>query len=526
MSLRGDLDMKLVFNRNKRFIIALFIIYIAINLFTLTRFPFIHSDESWLSGLSRNIMEKGDYSVTESFFDLKDRYPHAIKIIFHTLQIIFIKLMGYSIFTFRFISFLFGLMSLIFMYKLCKLLFNSARTAVAATLLLAIDVQFIYASHFARQEIIILFIFIFALWYKFRYSGRKGLKHDIILGCIIGLSIGIHPNSFIIALPFGFIYLYEIFILKERKFNSLIILVAVVAGFAGIFVAISYYFDPNFISHYAKYGNEFEIFNPLTSKLGEVKLFYQKLYYRVSGTYYTPNIKLQFFIFPAVLATSIVKLFLSKAASGNKTKIISIIIALMAINAGIIIVGRFNQTSIVLVFPLFYILMVYVLERFTPPYKITVTALLIAAIAASTTMNYLEYKDNSYDKYLHGLAEAISPASQTLGNLNIDYYFQNERLRDYRNLAYLQQKGMTFEEYIRNNHIEYIVYSEEFDLIHQLQPKWDGIYGSMDYYEDMKSFILENCQLIHQYTDPYYGVRIVRYIGTKDWNIKIYKVVK
>jgi 4-amino-4-deoxy-L-arabinose transferase-like glycosyltransferase len=526
MSSGGDSDMKLVFNRNKRFIIALFIIYIAINLFTLTRFPFVHSDESWLSGLSRNIMEKGDYSVTESFFDLKDRYPHAIKIIFHTLQIIFIKLMGYSIFTFRFMSLLFGLMSLIFMYKLCKLLFNSARTAVAATLLLAIDVQFIYASHFARQEIIILFIFIFALWYKFRYCGRKGLKHDIILGCIIGLSIGIHPNSFIIALPFGLIYLYEIFISKERKFNFLFTLVAIVAGFAGIFVAISYYFDPNFISHYAKYGNEFEIFNPITSKLGEVKLFYQKLYYGVSGTYYTPNIKLQFFIFSIVLASSIVKLFLSKAASGNKTKIISIIIALMAINAGIIIVGRFNQTSIVLVFPLFYILMLYVLERFTPLYKITVLALLIAAIAASTTMNYIEYKDNSYDKYLSGLAEAISPESQTLGNLNTDYYFQNGRLHDYRNLAYLQQRGITFGEYIRNNHIEYIVYSEELDLIHQLQPKWDGIYGSMDYYEDMKSFILENCQLTYQYTDPYYGVRIVKYINTKNWNIKIYKVVK
>jgi hypothetical protein len=198
----------------------------------------------------------------------------------------------------------------------------------------------------------------------------------------------------------------------------------------------------------------------------------------------------------------------------------------MAINAGIVIIGRFNQTSIVLVFPLFYILILYALERFTPPYKITVVALLIAAIAASTTMNYLEYKDNSYDKYLSGLAEAISPESQTLGNLNTDYYFTNGRLHDYRNLAYLKQKGMTFEEYIRSNHIEYIVYSEELDLIHQLQPKWDGIYGSMDYYEDMKSFILENCQLIHQYSDPYYGVRIVRYIGTKDWNIKIYKVVK
>lgn len=517
--------MKVVFNRSKSIIITLFIIYIAINLFTLTKFPFVHSDESWLSGLSRNIMENGDYSVTESFFDLKDRYPHAIKILFHTIQILFMKLMGYSIFTFRLISLLFGLLSLIFMYKLCKLIFNSARTAVAATLLLALDVQFIYASHFARQEIVILFILLFALWYKFRYGTSNALKHDIILGCIIGLSVGIHPNSFIIAIPFGFIYLYEIFITKTCKFHSLLTLVAVVGGFAATFVAISFYFDPHFVSNYAKFGNEFEIFNPLTSKLGEIKLFYQKLYYRVSGTYYTPNIKLQFFIFPMALVASIVMLFQRKAASENKVKMISVILALVAINAGIVIIGRFNQTSIVLVFPLFYILMFYLLKRFTPPYRITVVALLIAALTVSTSANYLEYKDNSYDKYLSQLAVAINPGSKTLGNLNTEYYFQNGSLYDYRNLAYLQQKGMTFEEYIRNNNIEFILYSEELDLIHQLQPKWDGIYGSMGYYEDMQSFIQENCQLVHQYTDPYYGVRIVRYIGMKDWNIKVYKVV-
>ena len=518
--------MKLVFNRNKSIIICLFIVYIAINLFTLTKFPLIHSDESWLSGLSRNMMEKSDYSVTEAFFDLKDRYPHAIKILFHTMQIIFIKLMGYSVFTFRFISLLFGLMSIVFMYKLCKLVFNSDRTAMAASLLLAIDVQFIYASHFARQEIIILFALLLGLWYKFSHSSSNAFKHDIILGCIIGLSIGIHPNSFIIALPFGFIYLYEIFILRNRKVYNLLTLVAVVGGFAAIFVAISFYFDPHFISNYAKFGSEFEVFSPITSKLAEIKLFYQKLYYRVSGTYYTPNIKLQLFIFPMVLAVSTVKLFINKAASESKTKIISVLLALVAINAGIIIIGRFNQTSIVLVFPLFYLLMFYVLESFTPPYRITVMTLLIAAITVSTTTNVLEYKDNSYSNYLSQLAVAVKPQSQTLGNLNTDYYFENGRLHDYRNLAFLQQKGMTFEKYIRDNNIEFILYSEELDLIHELQPKWDGIYGTMGYYEDMKSFIDENCQLVHQYTDPYYGVRIVRYIGTKDWNIKIYRVIK
>ncbi|MDF2892832.1 MAG: 4-amino-4-deoxy-L-arabinose transferase [Clostridia bacterium] len=507
-----------------KYLLVLFALYIAINLITLTRFPFVHSDESWLSGLSRNILENKDYSVTESFFDLKDRYPHAIKILFHTIQIIFMQLMGYDIFTFRLISLLFGLLCIILMYKLSTLIFHSTHHAWIAAVLLAIDVQFIYASHFARQEIIILFILLLGLWYKFKHDSDYSVKHDMILGCIIGLSIGIHPNSFIISLPFGLIYLYEIFILKKRRINSLITLVSIVAGFAAVFVAISFYFDPNFISNYSKYGNEFEVFNPITSKLGEIKLFYQKLYYRVSGTYYTPNIKLQFFLFPITLIASVIKLIVSNDALKKKTKLISAILTLAAINIGIVLIGRFNQTSIVLIFPLFYILMIYVLEGISPFYKTAVTALLIVSISALTLMNYWEYRGNSYDKYLDQLAVEVQPGDETLGNLNMEYYFENGKLHDYRNLAYLQQKEMSFEDYIRKNKIEYILYSEELDLIYQLQPKWDGIYGPMSYYEEMKSFVKKNCQLVHQYTDPYYGIRIVRYIGMKGWQIKVYKV--
>lgn len=517
--------MKVKHNLGMFLIIALITAYAAINLATLTRFPFVHSDEAWLSGLSRNILEKGDYSVTEAFFDLKDRYPHAIKILFHTLQIIFIKLMGYSIFTFRFISLIFGLLCLVLMYKLSKLIFPSRLSAWSATILLALDIQFIYASHFARQEIIILFMLLLGLWYKFKHSDDVSLKHDIILGCIIGLSIGIHPNSFIIALPFGFIYLYEIFFTKKQKLMNLLALIGTVTCFAALFVGISLYLDPDFISHYSKYGSEFEVFNPLSSKVEEIKLFYQKLYYRVSGTYYTPNIKLQFYLFSMAFVLSIIKLFAGSDAVERKRKLISIVLSIAAINTGIIIIGRFNQTSVILMFPMFYILIAYLLESLPQLKRYIAICILIAAIAGVTTLNYKEYRSSSYEKYIGKLASVVSPNAVTLGNLNTEYYFENGRLHDYRNLAYLKQKGMSFEEYIRSNNIEYIVYSEELDLIHQLQPKWNGIYGPMDYYDEMNSFIDKNCKLVAQYSDDYYGIRIVRYIGLKAWQIRIYKVM-
>ncbi len=504
------------------FLIAL---YIAISLASLTRFPFVHSDEAWLSGLSRNILEQQDYSVTESFFDLKERHPHAIKILFHTIQIVFIQLMGYHIFTFRFISLCFGLLTLYFTYKLGLTIFKSAETALFAVLFLAADVQFIYASHFARQEIIILFMLMLSLWYKLANSETNALRHDILLGIPIGLSIGIHPNSFIICLPFVFIYIYEIFILKKRRFRSLAAYVITVGCFASFFIALSMYFDSNFITNYANYGSEFDVLEPITSKLGEVKYFYLKLFHQVSGTYYTPDIRLQFFLFGTALLISIFKLARNRSSNLLEKKILFIIIAIAAANVGIIMIGRFNQTSIVLIFPLFYLLVAYTLKGLDSKYRYTIAAILFVTLTAFTISNYTEYKDNSYDRYLSEISQAIKPSDETLGNLNTEYYFENGKLHDYRNLAFLKNKGMSFETYIRSNNIKFIIFSEELDLIHELRPKWDGVYGPTDYYDEMKAFLRNNCQLQHEFTDSFYGIRIVRYIGLKDWKIKIYKVV-
>jgi len=185
------------------------IIFFFINLLFLTNFPFVHSDEAWLSGLSRNMLEKQDLSVTESFFDLYPRKPHAIKLLFHLIQIAFIKMMGYHIFTFRFISLLAGTTVIYFFYKIAKKFSNSTMLACFAVIILSVDIQFIYASHFARQEILLLLLLLISLYYFInKHNTNKSILQDIIIGLILGVGIGIHPNSFFIALPFILIYLY------------------------------------------------------------------------------------------------------------------------------------------------------------------------------------------------------------------------------------------------------------------------------------------------------------------------------
>lgn len=508
---------------NKKFIYAIILMYFIINLLFLTKFPLVHSDEPWLSGLSRNISQEKSLSVTETFFDLYERNPHAIKILFHLLQIPFIKLLGYNIFTFRLISLVFGALTLFFFYKLCHLLFNSKKMALVSCIMLGIDVQFIYASHFARQEILILFMLILGLYLFFK-KDSKNYKGDIMLGTLIGLSIGIHPNSFIISIPFVFLYLYKIFAIKKTNLKNLGVYILTVTIFAVCFVALSLSFDHNFFHNYATYGNQFGVLNPVSSKIDQIKDFYLKLYYGVSGTYYTPIIKLQFYLFIFTLILTLIKLFFIKSKF-MMHKITSILLSILAINLGIIAIGRYNQTSIIFLFPLFYILVVYLINDFKKTYKPFVITLLIIALTLNTIVNIFPYLNSDYNSYLDQISKAVRKDDIVLANLNSEYYFDNGNLYDYRNLAFLKEKNLSFDEYIYSHNIEYIIYSDEMDFIYNSRPVWNGIYGNpYFYYDDMQAFLNNRCTLVHKFKDNFYGIRIARYVNKKDWYIRIYRV--
>src|SRR6056297_1167608 len=133
--------------------IALFLtLYFIINTLFLTKYPFMHSDESWLSGLSRIYLENNSPIVTESFFDLLPRFPHSIKIFFHYIQAFFIPILGYKLFTFRLISLIFGILTIYVLYKISLKLLNSNKLAFLFILIFSFDIHFIYTSHFSIQE--------------------------------------------------------------------------------------------------------------------------------------------------------------------------------------------------------------------------------------------------------------------------------------------------------------------------------------------------------------------------------------
>lgn len=474
--------------------------YFTVNILFLNMYPFMHSDESWLSNLSRNILQNKSFKVTESVFDLYPRFPHSIKILFHSIQIIFLKLFGYNLFTFRLISLIFGCIGLYFFYRILSK-YCTKNIALIYTILLSLNIQFIYASHFARQEIVLVCIEIIAL---FLFSQKKYTYTTIV--CAI--SIGIHPNSFIVASVMGSIYLISL-INKKIELRTFIFYILGLCISAIIFILISIYLDNQFFYHYFNYGSTLNVDANLIDKFKNFDNFYYKIYQMISATYYTPDIRIYFYVF---LVSSLYVL-LKKRTLQN----ISIIIGIIIINLAIIFIGRYNPTSIILMFPLFYLLLANIDNKY-----FIITLFIISILNSS--INIYPYLNNDYESYLNNIEQYVSSDSKVLANLNTEYYFENDSLLDYRNLYYLKENNITFEEYIYNNNIEYIIYSEEMDFIYNSRPIWNIVYGNTYYYyEDMNIFLNENCNLIGEFTDSTYSMRIVRY-QNENYFVKIYQV--
>jgi hypothetical protein len=364
-------------------------------------------------------------------------------------------------------------------------------------------------SHFARQESILLFLLLLNIAYL--YKSRN--PHPIVSGLISSIGIGIHPNSFIIFLP---ILAYWIL---GKKIKDIVIYLLTLSLSALLFILWSFSLDPSFIHNYLNYGDELGVKMTLLDKVYQIKYFYLKLYYGVSGTYYTPDIKAIFYI---SILTIISTLYL---ISKKKIKP-NVLIYFIAINIGYIFIGRYNQTSIIFIIPFIVLMISEVLLNINKKYLrniIIVFILLIISINTFVNMNN-HYYSETYDDYLNNLELFVPDNAIVLGNLNTLFAFDTNKFYDYRNLGYLP-KDKTFSDYINERNIEYIIYPDEMDLIYNTRPLWNGLYGNVyPYYENMKNFFDNSCIAVGTFTSPVYGMRIVRYIEDKEYNITIYKV--
>ncbi|MGI5877870.1 MAG: ArnT family glycosyltransferase [Christensenellales bacterium] len=512
--------------RSDKLIFIYMALYFMINLLFLGRFPFMHSDESWLAGLTCAMMDEGP-AATEPFFDLMPRHPHAIKLLFHLLQMPFIALGGYALIPVRLLSLLAGTAALYFMYRLSITLTGSTGRALLMTALLSVDVQFVYAAHFARQEILLVAVMLAALDFLYRNANGWRAAHDRMLGLLMGLSAGIHPNALLVALAVGgaCVYLWAV----ERKLGprNLLRLGAVSAACAALFVGASFLMDPDFIRHYFAYGSELGVSGSLGDKLTGLLPYYRKLFHGISVTYYTPPIRIALIAFGIAAAASLV-------VSVFRRQALRFLVPALTLHAGIMLIGRYSQPAVVFVFPLGYLLILDILSqpvrdrsRAAPAASLAVWALpaiLCGTMLVNTALAVRPYLGDEYDRYEAAISQAVPDGARAMANLNAAFALGAENMLDYRNLSYLDAAGESFMEYISRNGIQYIVYPGEMDFIYENRPVWNIVYGNVyPYYQSMREFLSERCELVTQFESPY-AMRIIRYARENDWSVRVYRV--
>ncbi len=486
------------------------IIYCAYSFLHLENYPFVHSDEIWLLKLSEHMAKSQSLFVSEPFFNLFPRLAHAIKILFHAIQIGWAHFFGFNVRSMRALTLLVSLTAIILFYQMILRRTKDNWQAALYSALIALNIQFIYMSHFARQEafIFLALVAIFYILERFNYS----LKSALIAGVITGFSIGIHPNSFLLATSFASVLLLRAFLEKQAK--PLIGYILSVASCAVLFIALSLAQDGNFFSRYAALGATMGTAQPLIEKVMTLPLFFYKLYHGISGTYYLPNIRISMIISALLIAAAILAIKRCKYE----------LVALFGLTAGLIIIGRYNATSIVFYLPFVILLLQRLLENRSGKLQGLPLVLLIILFAYTSYAELAKPPREDFATFNATIESHVYKDDIALANLNQAMAIAT--FYDYRNLAYLAENNQSIDNYLAEQQINVIIWSEELDYIYRNIDDWYILYGEMPYYLSLKKIIDEQFTAVASFESPLYGCRIVKFQDGYPWQITIYRRIE
>lgn len=566
-------------------LVAGIVLYALLSLWSLPWFPFVHSDEAWLASLTRSMIEERSIAATEDFFVLTPRYPHAIKVIYHLLQMAFVGA-SFSTVSVRLLGWASGVGSLVLIYLTARHAFGpgargstpalpaggtvtrsgAAVPVLAAVGLFAGDIQLLTAFHTARQEALLVLVFVFALFLYFRRADSWRARDTVLLGIILGGSIGIHPNSFVIAVPFVPLMLTTRSPGQgeqsagesdrsswRHRLAQTGLLIVILGGFAALFVGLSLLMDREFFAHYAAFGQSVGVGDSLLERWFRLQRFVEKLYHQIAGTYYLPPIRLQLFLTAgAVIAGTLVvagwSLIVGRRKLGPQRAdpivrvILRLLICIVAVALAILAVGKYSPPSIVFILlPVFLLvgsLVAWTMDRLRP-WRLAGTAGRAARVAASlgvaallvgsgvtTVRELVAWRPTSYANYQQSILKHVEQDEIVLGNLNTAFAFEYGRLRTWRDLDRLNEAGLSFQQFVEREGISVILYPDELDLIYRERPVWNDVYGNLyPYYDDLQEFLAEQCELVGTYREPVYAMRLVSRMSDADARLRIYRVV-
>ncbi len=525
--------------------------YLILHLWSLSWFPFVHSDEAWLASLSRTMFLEGRVDATEEFFRLTPRHPHALKTLFHLVQAPFV-LLSWSVVAARIPSLLAGLATVGLLAVAVRRMTGSRVVAGAVAAGLALDVQFFYASHFARQEVFVLLALTGALWAVVRGSEAAGTGENVhparsaaIAGGIIGLTIFVHPNAFIAALAIS----PWVAMRGGRSgwLRALGIYGAILVAGAALAVGASFLMDPNFGTNYLAFGGSVGVTAGLPERIARLGEYFIKLARGYAGTYYLAPVAPQLWALAAVTAASIAVSLISRYRGRTEAVAPAGLSALFTLLA-IFIIGKYSPPIVVFFFPWLYLQMGLLLDRcrrYLPRFAIVLLLLIPIASGAQFVRELSQWYPGSYDRYLARIRAAIPEGDVALANLNAAFAFEPGDLRVWRDLGSLParpegaapspeagtspndpllERGVG--QFLRQESVKWVVLPvEELEIIYRSRPVWNDVYGNPHrFYPDLQEILTRYGTRTDRFEAPRYAMRLVPYIEDGPHHVEIYRL--
>ncbi len=524
--------------------------YLLLHLWSLPWFPFVHSDEAWLASLSRTIWLSRDPGVTEEFFRLTPRHPHAIKTLYHLLQGPLVA-QWWGPVTARMASLLAGMVAVLLTGRILWRLTGSVLVSVAMAAAFALDVQVFYISHMARQEALILAATMGAVLVAVRAGGHRSA---VAAGAILGLSVFVHPNAFVAACAAA--PWMAVCAERGRRLSSLLVYGGVLAVAAVSAVGASLALDPQFVANYLAFGESVGVGVGLLERRALLWEFFSKMATRRAGTYYLSPVAPQLFALAAVSIVSVITA-LGRHATRRGTvqaPLLAGAASVAATVAALFVIGKYSPPSVVFLLPWLYILTGLLADtviRSFPRRRVAIAFMglvLALAVLASGLQLARElsawYPDRCdtgpspirYEAYRERIRAAVPRGEVALANLNTAFAFAPGELQVWRDLgalppsegeaaptALLERPLATF---LRSEQVRWIVLPvEELAMIYRERPVWNNVYGNPHrFYPDLMAILNRHGTLVDRFEGGQYAMRLVPFMDRGPHHVEIYRL--
>ena len=231
-------------NISKTIAVAIIIsLILAINAFTLMRFPPPNGDEAWMASRALEVIQSGKSfgSLDSGVLDQYEGYENFNPWLSSAIQSLGIRIFGTpSLMAIRFVSLMVGFALLASVFWIGTIL-DGWNLGLLGVVLTAFSWSFLLSAHLGRPDIISV-AFGYSAIALYLYNRSANILVGILTGLIAALAFEVHPNGVIYPLTISVLFFYRY---KWSLFRKLDFWGFIAGGAIGIIFYLSLHVLPN-----------------------------------------------------------------------------------------------------------------------------------------------------------------------------------------------------------------------------------------------------------------------------------------